>query len=153
MKKSVSLPAVPITAELMEEIFPSPLGAMTDTDLCKLVEYVCRYNSSFISGVEPAISSWTVVSIEGYKFLIPPVGAYRVQCENNYYTGTMDHYTYGVSLTLVVFNHRLWEFSPLELTNAQLKSAGHLSDRYYGMLRVAYECPLVSSTELARFLD
>lgn len=52
---------------------------------------------------------WTVETINGFPVAIPPTGNYEIGACENYYEGTMDNRTFGVALTLWLYNMMIWQ--------------------------------------------
>jgi hypothetical protein len=88
---------------------------------------------------------WTVENIGGFDFVIAPEGLYNVVNDNNYYEGTMNHRTFGVALTLLLYNVSLWKYVE--------KCTEELSERFYAMREAAYNDRSLNVEALYSFLD
>lgn len=86
---------------------------------------------------------------DGLQLLVPPTPEllYLVRQDSNGYVGTMDAPTLGAALTLLIFNHQLWQYAE------QGKSTDKLNDQYYKMLNQVYDTPGLDIGAIAGFLD
>lgn len=93
--------------------------------------------------------SWEATTMGEHTFAIPPDGEYNVVNPDNYFSGVMDHYTYGAAITLMVYNRLLWlcaEKYPDRFNDS-------LSDAFYAMKDAACNDERVNAGLLHSFLD
>lgn len=82
-------------------IAPFMYPYVTETALFDSARY---YSNDYTGG------QWDALTIGEYTFAIPPEGTYKVINGNNYFNDSMDRYTYGVAITLMVYNKLLWRY-------------------------------------------
>jgi len=140
----------------LQQMFPHPRGDNTPFELVELQQDIFNaasmYSKDYIVS-ERAYSNkiqavdWKTQTIDGCQFLIAPVGTYKVHVASNWYTGTMNEFTFGAAITLMLYNHRVWKFSDSKY------DVSYQSDHYYSMLNAALSSPLLDGVAIARFLD
>jgi hypothetical protein len=111
-----------------------------------IFDYAGEYTSDYNGG------QWAVERIGEYVYLRAPEGSYNVASSENYYQGTMDAQTYGIALTVLIYNRLLWWAAENgRLTGDALEKA---SDHFYALRDNALENvnPEVAN-EIVAFLD
>lgn len=121
---------------ILAKIFPLLSPMRTEIRLYVMAD---RFSDSYSGG------QWTVENIGGFDFAIAPEGLYDVVNSDNYYEGTMNHRTFGVALTLLLYNLSLWE--------NQNNITEELCDRYHLMKEAAENDNSLNISALYSFLD
>lgn len=121
---------------ILANIFPLLSPMRTENRLYVMAD---RFSDNYSGG------QWTVENIGGFDFVIAPEGLYDVVNGDNYFEGTMNHRTYGVALTLMLYNLSLWE--------NQDNITEELCDRYHRMKDAAVEHGSLDAKALYSFLD
>ena len=130
----------------LHTIFPKPDGKpLSDREMLDLIAKMAATAILYAPDFE---GNWETQSINGCLFLVAPRvrEKYEVNVESNFYQGQMSPETFGAALTLLIFNHRIWEFSYAGYP------VGHLSDRYYSMVDAACSSSL-DAAAIGAFLD
>lgn len=126
----------------LKKIFPFPFAKNPMLLEGIVFNAAGKYSKDYSGGC------WTVRNVGSLLFLVAPEGSYKVEGTDNCYSGTMDHYTYGAALTLMIFNHLLWNAA-----DAGADEVNALSDLYYKLLRAARADKRVNASEINGFLD
>jgi len=141
-------------SNVLSEIFPDPSphgsGAWRRNSRVLLVVVGTAYHE-LQSNSDGTYPEWGSQKIGGYTFLVAPNENYDVSVKTNGYRGTMDGATYGAALTLMVFNHWLWE---AHAKRADPDFISKMSSRFYAMRNAAISdgSPLHAGAILS-FLD
>lgn len=94
---------------------------------------------------------WTAETVGNFTILVPPEGQYNVNVASNYYSGEMDNMTYGAALTLLLFNHFLWDYySKGKLDEDTMEDR---STMFYEMKDAICADGRFDYSEIAAFLD
>ena len=93
--------------------------------------------------------SWEATTMGEHTFAVAPDGEYNVVNPDNYFSGAMDHYTYGAAITLLVYNRLLWWYAE----NHPDRFNDSLSDAFYAMKDAALSDKRVNAGLLYSFLD
>ena len=106
-----------------------------------LFDHASKFSDDYNGGV------WTVEEIGGMPFAILPEGEYNVSVASNYYSGKMDHRTFGVALTLVLLNRIVWA------VYESGRDHDAVTTRFHEMRNAAYNDDTLDTAAIAGFLD